>query len=101
MKTSEYGKAHYEANKAKYIASAKATKKKLRDWYNEYKASLACSQCGENHPACIEFHHRDPSKKDFTIGESLYRMGKQSIIDEIAKCDVLCSNCHRKLHYKG
>lgn len=96
----EYKRQHYLANKAKYMESVKASKEKQRQWFREYKATLSCSQCGESHPACIEFHHRDPSQKEFTIGENLHVKGKQTIIDEIAKCDVLCSNCHRKLHYE-
>lgn len=51
--------------------------------------------------ACLEFHHKDPSKKEVTLsravnnGWSIERMEK-----EIAKCVVLCANCHRKLHYE-
>ena len=32
-------------------------------------------------------------------GETMGKKGIEQLIDEIAKCDVLCSNCHRKLHY--
>jgi len=70
-------------------------------WYKEYKATLDCIRCGENHPACLDFHHRDPGQKSFRISSFGY-MGwsKDRILAEIAKCDVLCANCHRKLHYE-
>jgi hypothetical protein len=42
----------------------------------------------------LEFDHlRD---KEFTIGQALPYRNWQSILDEIAKCDVVCANCHRR-----
>jgi hypothetical protein len=73
-----------------------------RQWFNDYKKTLKCSKCDENHIACLEFHHLNPKEKDFTISEALQRLNlnKDLILKEIEKCEVLCSNCHRKLHYK-
>jgi hypothetical protein len=68
------------------------------EWFNEYKKELSCIKCGFNHPAALDFHHRDPSEKEFGI--SSYRQrNKEFILKEIEKCDVLCSNCHRIEHY--
>ena len=74
-----------------------------RKWYDEYKQTLKCSKCGENHPACLEFHHQNPKEKEFGIAEALCQLnlGKEEILKEINKCEVLCSNCHKKLHYKS
>ena len=73
-----------------------------RKWSNEYKATLFCQNCGANHPAIIQFHHRDKSKKKYDIG---YMIGQthavESILKEIEKCDACCANCHMKLHYKN
>ncbi|MEL0011655.1 MAG: HNH endonuclease, partial [Bacteroidota bacterium] len=59
-----------------------------------------CEMCGESHPAALDFHHRDPSEKDTNLA-SVVGMGwsRDRIIREINKCDVICSNCHRKLHW--
>lgn len=63
----------------------------------ELKKTLKCS-CGESHPACLDFHHRNPEEKEGCVA-SFVRYGSWKIVErEIAKCDVLCSNCHRKLH---
>lgn len=43
---------------------------------------------------CIAFDHRDPQNKSFTISYELGRKSDQQIIDEIAKCDAVCHNCH-------
>lgn len=50
----------------------------------------------------MDFHHRDPSQKDFAIGET--RQGKKivrswdALIPELDKCDLLCKNCHAEVH---
>ena len=57
-----------------------------------------CIECGEDRLPCLDFHHRDPSEKDGAIAE-MRRFGKQRLLAEIAKCDVLCANCHRWHHH--
>ena len=72
--------------------------RKRKKWLNGYKILKGCSICGYNRsPAALEFHHN--GGKEFTIGEcSSY--GLKRIKKEIAKCIILCSNCHRELHEK-
>lgn len=93
-----YRKEHYLANRKKYITKAAVRNKMERERYREYKETLSCSVCGENHPATLVFHHRDPSTKDFTISSAVSAKGLAAVMREIKKCDVLCANCHRKLH---
>ena len=70
-------------------------------WFDSYKKTLSCNRCGENHPACLDFHHRDPKTKEREISSMLRcLLSKERIMLEVAKCEVLCSNCHRKEHYK-
>jgi len=60
-----------------------------------------CQECGEGHPACLAFHHRDPSTKKFNFNApELVGRSHAEIAEELAKCDVLCENCHRKLHWR-
>jgi hypothetical protein len=56
-----------------------------------------CARCKKRYPLiCMDFHHRDPSRKLFSINtKGAATRGLTSIAAEIAKCDVLCSNCHR------
>jgi hypothetical protein len=97
-----YIRQHYAENKAYYIERAAARKLRMAAWFTEYKSTLACVECGEDHPATLDFHHRDPSTKEANVS-STHRLGwsEKRILKEIAKCDVLCANCHRKLHYEG
>lgn len=111
-KYAEDPEAVKEANR-KYLATEKGRenyrsymKDYQKDRRRELKAELvdlaggACIHCGEDHPACLDFHHRDPEQKTETVGRMIscgYK--KDTILLEIAKCDLVCSNCHRKIHF--
>jgi len=93
-------KKHYEATKSVYIQNAAKRKIEMKDWFENLKSGLKCKNCPENHPACLQFHHRDPSQKDLAISSAMQSgWGKKRILEEIDKCDVLCANCHFKHHY--
>ena len=71
-----------------------------QDFVRQEKVNRGCARCEEKHPACLEFHHRDQKAKQFTISIAAQRnWNLERIIEEIKKCDVLCSNCHRKEHW--
>ncbi len=93
---------HFRSNYAEKYATAHNARNNLRRQGNvmlltEYKKTLKCVWCGENEPACLEFHHTDPTEKDFTIGKSM-SLSWEAIKREIDKCVCVCANCHRKLH---
>ncbi len=93
----EYDFRRHKTNEVKRRKQNVDRRHSLQKWLRKYKSSLSC-ECGENHPACLDFHHRDPSTKLDIVG-NLTRRGFsiQRILEEIQKCDVLCANCHRKL----
>ena len=93
----EYRRTHYLANRKKYIEKADKWSKEFVSWWKEYKKQFKCP-CGESHPACIEFHHHDDNK-EACVSQFAYQGCKQKLLNEIEKCTVLCSNCHKKLHY--
>lgn len=94
----------YRAENGKRLAKLSLQKRRARliQWFKEYKSNLSCQKCGEDHPACIVFHHRNPKTKQFQISSAVGRaFGKNTILAEIEKCDVLCANCHAKVHWKA
>lgn len=95
----KYTQEHYEKNKQQYKDRAKADRPAALLRWKEFIASLnlACVQCGENHPAVLDFHHTDPSVKEDHPAN--LRLSKKRFLKEIETCIVLCSNCHRKLHW--
>ena len=62
---------------------------------------VECERCEyKTCNAALEFHHKDPSKKDGAISEMIRnRRSLKSVKREIEKCVVLCANCHRELHH--
>lgn len=90
----------YSRNKDTVKANVQDRKNQIRDWMEELKSTLSCNRCPESHPACLDFHHRDESQKEFEVSNAVL-MGRsiKRIKEEIAKCEVLCANCHRKHHY--
>ncbi len=101
----EYNRQHYKNNKEDYKRRGKASCKKLRDATQkkimEYLTLHPCEVCGERDPVVLDFHHRDPLTKEFTIGQILgHGYQWERIFAEIKKCTVLCANDHRREHAK-
>lgn len=99
-KKREWWKKWYQNNKATKIAWQDKRRKELRAWLVELKKTLKCSRCPENHPACLVFHHIDPKTKELEISYAVNNNWSIKKIEaEIAKCEVLCANCHMKHHH--
>jgi protein-arginine kinase activator protein McsA len=73
-----------------------ATAQKVRNFVFSYLLEHPCEKCAENDPVVLEFDHLDPTDKLFNISEGLTRNGLATVQKEIAKCRVLCANCHRR-----
>ena len=60
-----------------------------------------CSKCGyKKNVAALEFHHIDPSQKKFPLdSRHLSNTSMDKILEESEKCILLCSNCHKEIHY--
>lgn len=65
-------------------------------WLDKAK-DVPCLDCGGRFPPeCMDFDHRDPSVKLFDVsGAVVSGRSVLSVQKEIAKCDVVCANCHR------
>ncbi|HUP68642.1 MAG TPA: hypothetical protein VM142_02390 [Acidimicrobiales bacterium] len=95
---SDYKREHYQTNKARYIEAAARRGNRVAGertrWLIEFFRSHPCVDCGEADPVVLEFDHlRD---KSFTIARSFRYLKWSTIQNEIAKCDVVCANCHRR-----
>lgn len=64
----------------------------------DYKGGK-CEKCGyKKCDAALEFHHKDPTKKDFHISKYKNKEFNKTIKKELDKCMLLCANCHREAH---
>ena len=93
-------KEYYEDNRIQEKKTHDIWFAKVKLWFIEYKKELVCSKCGDSRWYVLDFHHVDPEQKLFNLGCALSdKYSIDSIKKEIDKCIVLCSNCHRELHY--
>ena len=91
---------HYQQNKVKVLLATYRRKQEEKKKWFEFKCSLRCAFCGQNHPATLDFHHEDPSKKDREVSYFVKNYQYKRAMEEVKKCLVLCANCHRILHFK-
>lgn len=82
-----------KVNKSAYYCSrhAKEVKRIERKGVARYLLGGVCVSCGSTKR--LEFDHIDPSTKLFNISECAGRP-MQVFLDEVAKCQLLCSSCH-------
>lgn len=90
-----YARDPKHAKKLTYCSRAKRNKE-LWEKLRAFK-QRPCADCGNTFPeVCMDFDHRDPSKKLEAISRMVHRaVSWERLEAELAKCDLVCSNCHR------
>jgi hypothetical protein len=72
---------------------------------NEKLLRGSCVDCGlvidERTIVCIDFDHRDPQDKSFTISYLMDKAHPSDMMAEMAKCDAVCRNCHALRTHAG
>jgi hypothetical protein len=92
-------RAYFRARGDKHRRQAMEAKRKrmqvLRDYLDEYLAVHPCADCGLTDPRILEFDHLEDKMEDIGI---LWRRGRalSELKLEVAKCEVVCVNCHRR-----
>lgn len=76
-------------------------RKKIKQELVNHKGG-SCQICGyDKCLSAMEFHHIDPTEKDFNLSTKSRRSGMNKLDDlkkEADKCLLVCSNCHREIH---
>ena len=90
-------RAYYRKNKEKIRGLALERRVRNGNIIYQLKREASC-ECGVSFYVCLDFHHVD--EKLFNISVSFQDYGVDVLIKEIEKCEILCSNCHRILHYR-
>ena len=99
-KAQEYSREHYLKNQEEVKKRTAEKKKYQRIEWDTFKRTLKCAKCSFSHPAALDFHHTDPTKKDGIVSKFSKNGQYKRAMDEIEKCIVLCANCHRIHHYE-
>lgn len=86
----------YKSKEDLYINQAKHRQKNFENMW-EYLSEKECLDCGIKDSRVLEFDHLPEFKKSFDIARSVSGSTRswKSILSEINKCEVVCSNCHR------
>lgn len=93
------GKTRRSSCKFCHNERVKQDYKARKDNISQIKEFFGCAKCGDKREYVLDFHHKDPSQKDFTIARNAGSNSIQRVKEELLKCVILCSNCHREFHY--
>jgi hypothetical protein len=97
QKNAEYFRKWYAANKEVQQQKIKDRKARIRDEVKKYKESNPCMDCGIFYKHYVmDFDHRDGEQKEHNVSNVVHNGSIKKVWDEIAKCDLVCSNCHRE-----
>ncbi len=89
----------YSRNKDTISSREKLRRIAWKEWYQEFMAGKSCTFCSESALECLDWHHIDPSTKTAQISYMVRaHRSKTKILEEMDKCVLVCSNCHRKIH---
>lgn len=87
---------HYKDNKQYYLDKNNKKRQECKNYITSYKESNPCMDCGTFYPACVmDFDHRNPPEKVSNVSLMVNKGSLIQIKNEMAKCDLVCSNCHR------
>lgn len=80
-----------------WAEAQRESRQKRKNVVIEIKESTPCADCGNYYPHYVmDFDHRDPSIKTMNVSRMVSLRGVETILEEIAKCDLVCANCHRE-----
>lgn len=102
-KRRECHKRYYLKNKQLYKEKNIRRRKELINFVFSLKQK-PCMDCGKQYPPYVmDFDHRDKKTKLASINSmvNFHSYSKTKILEEIEKCDLVCSNCHRIRTYCG
>ena len=64
----------------------------------EALSDKACADCGKSEPEVrLQGHHRDPTTKGSNMAQ-MWNASPERMLEELAKCDILCEQCHKARH---
>jgi hypothetical protein len=90
-----------ERSRVRQQRAGRGQRAKLQRWWDQAGIlaklrDVPCADCGRRFEACaMDFDHREPGAKEHTVTRMVGRASTEAILAEVAKCDIVCANCHR------
>lgn len=95
------GKSHYQRNREKYIERQRLRVRLNVQYIRDIKKLSSCTDCGITDWRVLDFDHLPEFTKLYTIGgPRMTSCSRETIDKELAKCEIVCSNCHRIRTYE-
>lgn len=87
-------------NKEDLYKAQKRHRVKIRKKLLDFLSTKKCIDCGESDPIVLDFDHINPNNKFKSVSQMLSgHYSWKSVVLEINKCEIRCSNCHRRKSY--
>ncbi len=98
-----YSKKYYQANRDIAAARTRESNQRYRarnkEYIDELRSTTPCTDCGKFYPPYVmDFDHLDADEKSGNVGDLAVRqlVSLETLKAEIAKTEIVCSNCHRE-----
>jgi 5-methylcytosine-specific restriction endonuclease McrA len=99
-----HGRTEFVLEGRGYYRCKKCRMQRVMDWRRRTKRRLiaeaggCCQICGyDRYSGALHFHHLDPASKEFAISRKGFTWSLEKMRAEVAKCVLLCSNCHAEV----
>lgn len=90
-----YNAAYYARHRDREIERVTRRQRAARDWLRDLRR-VPCMDCGRSfEPHVMDFDDRDRSTKRFNVAGRSFLRKHATVMAEVAKCDIVCANCHR------
>lgn len=86
---------HYQNNRENYLSSNGKRRAVKRQMFRDYLADKCCQDCGNLDSRVLEFDHVKGNKFSNVSTMINRNFSWDNILIEIAKCEIVCANCHR------
>ena len=90
-----YNAAYYAAHREKELERVRSRQRETVEFLRSLRC-VPCADCrGQFPPYVMDFDHRGDAPKDFWILQRAGAVSRERLMNELAKCDIVCANCHR------
>lgn len=93
-----YHQENKERHNAQIHARSRRVRAEIAEWVRRYLVEHPCVDCGEPDPVVLEFDHLRDKVRNVSAAISCGSL--RNVESEIAKCEVVCANCHRRRTYR-
>jgi len=90
-----YNARYYASHRESEIERVRSRQRAAAVLLNKLRR-VPCADCRRCFPPhMMDFDHRDPRTKSFALSGKVQLKSEETLLREVAKCDVVCANCHR------